>query len=164
MDKALFVGNGIHLAFPENAISWDELLVKLTNSRRLRSIMPNIANTNLSNPLKPFPLAFEELLHRGNMDGDDSGFKLMMVKEEIQKLFELQVLNGKKLFNEFHYTFMKSSVTDIITSNYDYGFQLSVSEAFKNSKNQFANYNLEKLANLRRSYTVNKKTVWHMHG
>lgn len=164
MEKALFVGNGIHRVFPENAISWDDLLMKLAESNELRRIMPKIANTNLSNPLKPFPLAFEELLHRGNHDGEDADFKLMMVKEEIAKLFESQELKGKRVFNEFHRSFMNSNCTDVITTNYDYGFQLSIMDQFKQNKTQYANYKLEKTANLRRSYSIEKKNVWHMHG
>lgn len=53
-EKALLVGNGINRVFCDSDYSWGNLLQDLS---KLGS-----GSIDLSNPFKPFPLAFEEIL------------------------------------------------------------------------------------------------------
>lgn len=164
MPKALFIGNGIHRVFPENAISWENLLEGLSQSEKLINNLPGIQGINLDNLLKPFPLAFEELIQLGNNHNLDPDERIKLLKEEIHSIFREQVNNGRDEFNEFHQEVMNSDITDVITSNYDFGFELAGRDDFYENKQRLADYRREKTANLRRSYSIGKKKVWHMHG
>ena len=164
MPKAVFIGNGIHRVFPDNAISWENLLEGLSQNENLIDNLPGIEDINLDNPLKPFPLAFEELIQLGNNHNLGPEERIKLLKEEIHSIFREQVDNGRNEFNEFHEEVMQSDITDVITSNYDYGFELAGRIDFYANKQSIADYRREKTANLRRSYTIGKKKVWHMHG
>tara|TARA_B110000046_G_scaffold182060_1_gene215329 strand:- start:901 stop:1908 length:1008 start_codon:yes stop_codon:yes gene_type:complete len=164
MAKALFIGNGIHRVFPKNAISWDNLLKGLSQNENLINNLPGIQDINLNNLLKPFPLAFEELIQLGNNHNLDPDERIKLLKEEIRSIFQEQVNNGRDEFNEFHEEVMASDITDVITSNYDFGFELAGTDDFYENKQRLADYRREKTANLRRSYSIGKKRVWHMHG
>jgi hypothetical protein len=169
LPKALFVGNGIHRAFPDNAVSWSNLLAQLRDSNTVRQLMRGIENVNLSNPLKPFPFAFEELINNGE-DGNENCIKIL--KEEISRIFITQIENNLNPFNEFHQRIMNSSVTDVITSNYDYGFEMAIWDDFLDNpqqKRQASLNNLEKTKSIFRGYEIIKPDesfvkVWHMHG
>lgn len=164
MEKTLFIGNGIHRAFESQSISWDDLLKNLTKDEALMSEMPGVENLNLTNPLKPFPFAFEELVQLSIKSSHDSPTRIKLIKERVRHQFDRQLKDGKKTFNRFHEEIMKSRITDVITSNYDYGFEESVEMNFYHSKEKLADYRMERTGNLRRSYTIGNKRVWHMHG
>ena len=164
MPKALFIGNGINRVFQENSISWDNLLEGLSQNEKLKKNLPGIQNINLNNPLKPFPLAFEELMQLGNNNNLDPDERIKLLKEEIHALFQKQINDGKLGFNEFHNKVMNLNVTDVITSNYDFGFELAGKKDFYEKKQGLAGYKREKTANLRRYYSIGEKRVWHMHG
>lgn len=164
MAKALFIGNGIHRVFPKNAISWENLLEGLSQNENLINNLPGIQDINLNNLLKPFPLAFEELIQLGDNHNLDPDERIKLLKEEIRSIFQEQVNDGRDEFNVFHEKVMASDITDVITSNYDFGFELAGKVNFYENKQRLADYRREKTANLRRSYTIGKKRVWHMHG
>lgn len=164
MPKALFIGNGINRIFPENAISWENLLKSLSQNENLINNLPGIQNINLDNPLKPFPLIFEELIQLGSNHNFNSEERTRLLKEEVHSIFREQVNNGRDEFNKFHVEVMNSDITDVITSNFDFGFELAGRGDFYENKQRLANYRREKTANLRRSYSIGNKRVWHMHG
>lgn len=162
-NKSVFIGNGIHRAFPKDAISWENLLSTLKKSKSLNREFVGLKNVDVTNPLKPFPFVFEELLHTGNAGGSGRE-RTMLLKKEILKIFSDQVKSGKNTFNKFHTMVMDSSAKNIITCNYDYGFELAGTESFYESKSSKALNRTERTANLKRGYSINKKTIWHMHG
>jgi len=168
LPKAVFVGNGIHRAYPENAVSWSNLLEQLRDSTVVRELMPGIQNVNLDNPLKPFPFAFEELINNGGAINEQC---IRILKKEICRIFIGQIENGQNAFNQFHTLIMNSKFDDVITSNYDYGFELSVWNDFlvdTERKRKYSLNNLEKTKSIFRGYTIptdkSSIRVWHMHG
>jgi len=168
LPKAVFVGNGIHRAYPVNAVSWSNLLEQLRDSDEVRELMPRIQNVNLGNPLKPFPFAFEELINNGDTINEQC---IKILKTEIRRIFMAQIENGLNAFNHFHTRIMNSNVEDVITSNYDYGFEISVWNDFLENtarKRKASLNNLEKTKSIFRGYKIPKDKssirVWHMHG
>jgi hypothetical protein len=168
LPKAIFVGNGIHRAYPENAVSWSNLLEQLRDSNLVRELMPGIENVNLTNPLKPFPFAFEELINNGGTINERC---IKILKQEIRRIFISQIESGRLAFNEFHNRIMNSDIEDVITSNYDYGFEMCVWNDFLDDisrKRKVSLNNLEKTKSIFRGYKIanNEKAtnVWHMHG
>lgn len=168
LPKAIFVGNGIHRAYPENAVSWSKLLELLRDSSVVRELMPGIENVNLTNPLKPFPFAFEELINNGGALNEQC---IKILKQEIRGIFFSQIEVGRLAFNDFHSRIMNSAIEDVITCNYDYGFELSIWKDFIENmarKRKASLNNLEKTKSILRGYKIGLKekytNVWHMHG
>lgn len=159
IERALFVGNGLHLAIPNEGISWGALLNRLTNSSKLKKEIPAIKKVNVVNPMKPFPFLFEEMVSKHPIDADQS---IMLIKKEVSAILaEMQEANPP---NSFHHSIMRCSVTDIITPNYDYAFEIAANADFLKNKENYAQYKLEKTKNLRRRYLIGKRNIWHMHG
>lgn len=161
--KAVFIGNGINRLEKYNTLSWDDLLNSLSMSETLLNTFPKLNTIDLKNPLKPFPFVFEELLQSERTHEIDFDERVKIFKEEIRKLLENQVKNKIK-YNKFHKYIMRSNASDIITSNYDYGFEFSENLDFLRQKEDLAGNKLEHTANIKRVYSCYDKKIWHMHG
>lgn len=151
LPKALFVGNGINRV-SRNAISWGELLDKLSKKFEI--------DIDLSNELKPFPLAFEEMIHHAW--GEDSfEQKLRNLKVNISEL----LLKASNEFDfSFHQQLMQSGINEIITTNYDYNLELSVRPDFLQEKKELAINRQESKLSLYRGYNLDGVKVRHIHG
>jgi hypothetical protein len=154
--KALLLGNGVNLLDSNQSISWGALLLEL-NSKFLQG-------DQLNNPFKPFPLAFEEILHHKFTEGDRKS-DTKNLQKAIRHNIERQ-LKGKAGFNEVHKKFAMLGYSDILTTNYDYGIQKSIDEGFLESKKKLAKNKQERRYSLKRRYQFEfpSLTVWHIHG
>lgn len=76
----------------------------------------------------------------------------------------LRQLEGKKGFNEFHGKLISLGYDDILTTNYDYSLQTSLIPDFINVKNKLAINRQERKYSLKRGYSVEGQTIWHIHG
>lgn len=155
--KALLLGNGINRVIPKNAVSWGQLLEQLKKGFDIQ--------VELDNPFKPFPLAFDEMLHRksGLNELDD---KLKRLKKYIRLAFE-ELSKSRQGYNLFHRQLIDQQYTDILTTNYDYSLQLSVlGQDFFVQKQKLAENRIERMHSLKRRYRLpNRETrVWHIHG
>lgn len=154
--KALLIGNGVNRLDTNQSISWSALLQDL---KKRFSI-----NVELDNEFKPFPLAFDEMLHqkRGSIYFNDN---VKNLKQYIRKSIEKQ-LQGKRGFNDFHYKLATLGYDDILTTNYDYSFQKSVNSNFIEEKKEFAQNKQESKFSLKRSYYLpnHNLSIWHIHG
>lgn len=90
--KALLLGNGINRVIPEEAVSWGELLKNLKRKFDIE--------VELDNPFKPFPLAFDEMLHR-KLGYNNLEVKLKSLKQYIREAMEL-LSENKQGFNQYH--------------------------------------------------------------
>jgi hypothetical protein len=152
-ERAFFLGNGIHRTENNKGISWGELLQKISTSYHI--------NIDLKNELKPFPLAFEEMVYveSGN---NDLQSKLKNLKT---KIADTLLEDAKQLIdNEIHLGFMQSGVKEIITTNYDYNLETSLNAEFMSKKKAYSINNLESKHSLYRGYNIDGVTVRHIHG
>jgi hypothetical protein len=155
--KVLLLGNGVNLLDSDQSVSWGSLLQDLKKQYSLDDL-------DLKNEFKPFPLAFEEILHRA--EGNDRlAVKARRLKESINNILKEQMA-GKPGYNDFHKKIMQCNVDDILTTNYDYGLEKSILPDFEKMKRKLANYLVEVRHSLRRAYYIPEynKRVWHIHG
>lgn len=152
-EKAFFLGNGIHRTGINTGISWGELLERIARTFGIY--------TDLKNDLKPFPLAFEEMLYakvgRNNLES-----KLRNLKTSISEILTEDA--GGLIDNEIHRGFMQSGVREIITTNYDYNLETSVIPDFISDKINYSINNLESKHSLYRGYNIDGVLVRHIHG
>lgn len=152
-EKAFFLGNGIHRTGVNTGISWGELLEKIARTFGIY--------TDLKNDLKPFPLAFEEMLYakegRNNLES-----KLRNLKTRISEILTEDA--GGLIDNEIHKGFMQSGIKEIITTNYDYNLETSVIPDFLSGKIKYSLNNLESKNSLYRAYNIDGVSVRHIHG
>jgi hypothetical protein len=152
--KALLIGNGINLLDTDQSFSWSALLQELKNNYSI--------DVDLDNVFKPFPLAFDEMLHQkpGSNDFKD---KIKTLKQRIRTSIHNQ-LYGKRGFNYYHQKVASLPYNDILTTNYDYSLQKSITNEFLSSKTKLAVNRQERKFSLKRAYKLNDKKVWHIHG
>lgn len=151
---ALLIGNGINLLDSEQSFSWRELLNKL-------KVECNIT-TDLENPFKPFPLAFEEMLcNKPGQNFYDS--KVRFLKEKIHEIFQ-EITIDKPGYIEYHKKITRLPYNDILTTNYDYSIEKSLLPFFEDSKAEIALNRLEYKYSLKRGYSIKNKNIWHIHG
>lgn len=152
--RALLVGNGVNLLDSSQSFSWGALLQELKTT--------NVIDVVLDNVFKPFPLAFDEMLHQkpGSNDFND---KIKTLKQRISRSIKIQ-LEGKRGFNGFHEKLTTLSYNDILTTNYDYSLQKSLNPEFLSLKDKLAINRQERKYSLKRGYSVLDKTIWHLHG
>lgn len=152
-EKALFLGNGIHRTGNNNGISWGELLQKISTTYGI--------DTDLKNELKPFPLAFEEMLY-AKEGRNEFQSKLRNLKTKIS---DILLEDADRLIdNEIHRGFMQSGIKEIITTNYDYNLETSLVNNFRFNKKEYSINNLESKHSLYRGYKIGEVTVRHIHG
>jgi hypothetical protein len=157
MENVLFIGNGINRLQEENSLDWGKLLEKVSSQYHI--------NANLKNPLKPFPLSFDEMT---NLKPGNNNFnsKIKNLKKNISKsFFELAKKNNDRWHNDYHSKFMDvDNFNYILTTNYDYAFETSVDANFFAKKRTYAQDNKEVLHSLRRVYKIKEKNIYHVHG
>lgn len=154
--RALLLGNGINRLEGNQSFSWPDLLARLKSHFSI--------NVDLENAFKPFPLAFEEMLHqkpgRSNFDG-----KIKNLKQKIRALIETEY-STKTGFNNYHRSIMALRYDDILTTNYDYSLEKCIIKDFDKTKDSHAIDKRETKHSLRRGYRVtnNGPIIWHIHG
>lgn len=155
--KALLIGNGVNLLDDDQSVSWWELLDRLKQDG-------GVGDIDLNNDFKPFPLTFEEMLHR-KIGEESLAVKARELKQMISWML-LEQLENRPGFNDFHQRIAKSNIAEILTTNYDYGLQNSVIKNFNGIKSELAGYKREIRHSLRRFYYLpeENKQVWHIHG
>lgn len=151
--RALFIGNGINQTENNNGISWGDLLRNVSEAYGIE--------TDLTNELKPFPLAFEEMLYKKE-GRNDSQNKLKNLKVRISEAIE--EVAGGLIDNEIHKGLMQCGIEEIITTNYDYNLQSSIVPGFKSNKAKYSINNLESKHSLYRGYKIVDVTVRQIHG
>lgn len=154
--SALLIGNGVSLLDENQSISWEALLNDLKTTFNI--------DVEFDNVFKPFPLAFDEMLHqkRGANYFND---KVKRLKKYIRESIENQ-LNGKKGYNKYHYELATLGYNDILTTNYDYALEKSLKSSFIERKKKLAQNRQERKYSLKRSYYFPNRdlTIWHIHG
>lgn len=152
-EKAFFLGNGIHRTEKNNGISWGTLLQNISSVYGI--------DTDLENALKPFPLAFEEMLY-AKEGRNEFQSKLRNLKTRIA---DILLEDADRLIdNEIHRGFMQSGIKEIITTNYDYNLETSLMNSFLLNKKEYSINNLESKHSLYRGYKIDQITVRHIHG
>lgn len=150
-ETAFFIGNGINQLEKTNRISWHTLLKRISNKFN--------SKVDLTNLLKPFPLAFEEILYLDNSNVNSSE-KVRKLKAGISEIFLNQVLQN----NEIHKGFLSCGVNEIITTNYDYNLEKSIDGDFLKQKEVFAINKRESKHSLYRRYKIGQIVIRHIHG
>ena len=154
--SALLIGNGINQLDSTQSVSWGELLNELKDQYGI--------DVDLDNEFKPFPIGFEEM-HHLKKGGNSLNSKLKNLKTTIREIIDQQMI-GKRGFNDYHKRIMEVGYHDVLTTNYDYSLQKSVSDDFILNKNKYARNKLEIKHSLRRKYVLPniKSALWHIHG
>lgn len=154
--KAILVGNGVNRLGSNQSFSWGALLQELKDIYGI--------DVDLDNIFKPFPLAFDEMLHRKPGNSDFKA-KIRVLKQRISTSISNQ-LAGKKGYNEYHQKLASLSYDDILTTNYDYSLQKSIVPGFMDIKNKLAHNKQERKYSLKRNYKIPdvEKYIWHIHG
>ena len=136
----VLVGNGLHRALGGD--SWNQLLEKLDRD----CVFDSHDRDQLSSPL-----LFEALRHRG------CGGRLMEMKRTVAASMQ-QVQH-----NKLHEAVMKLEVAHVLTTNYDYAFENSVS-ATKVGKRAKASTKRTWYSLFRYRDVEGRPRVWHIHG
>lgn len=154
-EKALLVGNGINRAFCDADYSWENLLQDLSKL--------GTGSINLSNPYKPFPLAFEEIL---STKGNSYNEAIRVLKEKTAEIF------GKIPVRETHRMIANcTKYRNVLTTNYEYTLENAYAEKlnhhsdFREVCNNARSTN-EEIHSLFRKYEFADEqfSVWHIHG
>lgn len=148
-DITLLVGNGINRLGNSKGPSWSQLL---------DSIQEKIGKKiDLENDFKPFPMAFEEMLLTNCNDYEN---RLKSFKKSISAAF----FAAKP--NEYHHQIVSSKyVKNILTTNYDYGFERVLIPDFSNLNQSDTDFITKEIKhNLRRRNVIGMKSIWHIHG
>lgn len=150
--NAILVGNGINRVCGSQ-LSWAQLLKDIARNYDIK--------VDIDNPLKPFPLSFEEMLSgkQGITSSDD---KLKNLKTRIKDVLEkdAEKLIQRDLFQKIFDTAEK----EILTTNYDYNLETSKLPDFIKIKKGFSLNNRESKHSLFRGYDINGKKIRHIHG
>ena len=143
MEVTLFVGNGINRLEAERDVSWGKVLEDLARKLGRQSLLDLRDN-------KPFTLIYETLLvklfQRGNKQD------LLLKKYVSNSMLEMMP-------NQYHRKFLNLGVKNIITSNYDYCFEMV-------SQTEIKHFNVKresKYSAFRRT-KVGDAYIWHIHG
>jgi hypothetical protein len=142
-EKVLLIGNGINLS--NQQYYWKDLLYDLIHF---------IGKADIIRPEeKLLTLLYEEIYLRAIKIKDIREYE---IKKEISRLVD------KIESNEIHKRIMTSGFEHILTANYDYSLENSLSHnsplIIKKSKINEQKYSLF------RQHSVGNKTVWHIHG
>ena len=151
----MLIGNGLNLLDSSQSFSWGGLLEEIKSNYGI--------NVDLNNIFKPFPLTFDEMQHT-KIGGNSQKDKLKTLKKAIRRNIENQ-LSGKDGYNSYHKKIASLNYDDILTTNYDYCLEKSISDNFIDKKKKYAQNNQERKHSLKRCYKINSKTkFWHIHG
>lgn len=157
MENILLIGNGINRLKGQNSLEWSDLLSKLSSEYSI--------NVDLKNPLKPFPLSFDEMT---NLKAGNNSFesKIKNLKQKISKsFFELDYNNSNIWHNDYHLKFLQlENINTLLTTNYDYGFEAALHKNFIENKKHLAIDKSESIHSTKRCYKIEGKKIWHIHG
>ncbi len=157
MENILLIGNGINRLKDQNSLEWSDLLTKLSTDYAI--------TVDLKNPLKPFPLSFDEMT---NLKAGNNSFenKIRNLKQKINNsFFELANQNGDTWHNDYHLKFLElEHINTLLTTNYDYGFETAIENEFLKQKVDLAIDKNESIHSTKRCYKIQNKKIWHIHG
>jgi hypothetical protein len=142
-NNVLFIGNGINYILSE--YDWDKLVKNLSDELNTKSFLYDQKDS--------FPLAYEELYFKAN---NTKTYREKRIKEFIAK--DVKKLKPSKI----HEQIVNCSITEIITSNYDYTIQKVKISNVDNISNE-SNINETKFS-LFRYNLLDEKRIWHIHG
>ena len=148
-DIALLIGNGVNRLGNNDGPSWGQLLTSIQDEIGME--------IDLDNDFKPFPMAFEEMLLTNCKDYEK---RLKDFKKSISVAF----LAAKP--NSYHQQIVESKyVKNILTTNYDYGFERVLVPEFSNISESETDFITKEIKhNLRRRNVIGEKSIWHIHG
>ncbi|MBL8099687.1 MAG: SIR2 family protein [Anaerolineales bacterium] len=144
MQKTIFVGNGINL-LNKNTKSWRDVLSELSRVVKNPQLMDTIDHT-------PFTLFYEVLYSKYFQKAQKSDINL---KNHIANLLK------NMEYNPFHSEIMNLGVRHIITTNYDYCLENSITN---NAPILNDNLRKENRYNVFRRTKSSSSYVWHIHG
>jgi len=143
MHHVLFVGNGVN-RLSKTGPSWCSVIRDLADYVDKTNLIMDHVNE------KPFTLVFEEIFFRSARARD--------IKETELKKRTADLINSIQP-NHFHSMIVESGVRHIITTNYDYNLENSVSLRFEE-----ANLSRETKYSLFRRRKAHDISIWHVHG
>jgi hypothetical protein len=138
---SILIGNGPNLLSQDDC-SWNQILEKLAEFVGDKELTNHSTGT-------PFPLLYEKLAVQ---------YIRMGKQEKELKLFVSKLMN-EMVPNGIHRRIVNSGIKHILTTNYDYNFELTA----ENIK-QPANLIEENRYNLYRRNKLNHSNIWHIHG
>jgi len=142
MPKTLFLGNGIN-KLTNLGIGWDDVLNDLASEVDGTKLLKH-------KDYVPFTLIYEGLSSKSS---ENSKRGITPLKKKVAKLLR------KMEFNPFHKQVMDLGIDHIITTNYDYSLENSISNFFKPE-----NFRKESRYSIFRRAKVGNTNVWHIHG
>lgn len=141
MGYVLLVGNGINRV-STNGPSWRSVIDSIATQLDHHHILKRL-------DLKPFTLAFDELILLSERNGAKRIDVERLVAEQIQKLRP----------GIYHERLMRIGISHIITTNYDHALELAIDQAHSAYGDS-----LSKKYNLFRRRLAESVNVWHIHG
>jgi len=143
MSKTLFVGNGINRLEPTQDVSWAKILQDLAQELNGLSLLDLRED-------KPFTLVYETLWLKSLQNRKELNVSL---KERVSNLMR------KMMPNQYHYSFLKLGIKNIITPNYDYCF-----EKTNQCRVEHSNIEVESKYSVHRRIKIDNTYIWHIHG
>ena len=158
----LFLGNSIN-QLGEVQVSWGDVMKQVVAEVKPKSEMTRLRDM-------PFPFAFDGItLAAGVRQQDDESWEEVS-RTEIKKIVATSTLGLTP--NPFHHKVVELGCPHIITTNYDYTFELAAADV----KGPVPKENLHTLIGtdetqhgtkyslFRRRFAADRVRVWHMHG
>jgi len=145
--QAILFGNGINRIQNDlnGDYSWSNLLFDL--NREFGKSVKNIKT-------KPFPMVYDEILHKGVRENRLDEHKLKKyIKEKVGKLRKNHRYNNLTYLQE----------TEILTTNYDYLLEKGFDASWKRKPTP-RDSRFETFYSLYRKQNSDDKTIWHIHG
>jgi hypothetical protein len=141
MGYALLVGNGINRVSASGP-SWRNIIDEIAKEVNQSQVLKRL-------DVKPFTLAFEELILLAERQGKRRIEVERLVAEQIQKLEA----------SEYHKRVMTLGTQHVLTTNYDYALELAIDRAHSEG-----GYKVLPKYNVFRHRTAGDIKVWHIHG
>lgn len=141
----ILLGNGLNRI--SRGPSWEDLLLKLADAAELPKKGYQL------DPEKPFPLLYEELVLKSEVD-----------RGKIEEIFRAEVLefSGELEWHSLHEAALKLGFHHYLTTNYDFTLERAGTEeplVFRN-----AGMKPEIRYSIFRRYHLREKHFWHIHG
>lgn len=142
MQKTLFLGNGIN-RLTNDGIGWNDVLNELANDVDGRELLKH-------KDYVPFTLIYEGFSSKSS---ENSKRNITPLKKKVANLL------GKMVFNPFHSQVMNLGIKHIITTNYDYSLENSISHSFTPEY-----FRRESRYSVFRQVKIANTNIWHVHG
>lgn len=153
-EKVLLVGNGINRVFCEGGHSWENILEELN---KLGS-----GETDLKNPFKPFPFAFEEILSEKHPSYDEA---TRVLKHKVAEILErITVGKAHEMIAD------NDKYKTVLTTNYEYTLEIAYAErkhieaGFRKVCNKSSTAESKHSLHRRYEFPEGQFSVWHIHG